>query len=154
MKKQELTKKIVEKLEIETYDTLWDIAKSEEKEDKSKNNIVNDYVEDFLDYVNFKPENFNSYDFDRDIARDIASEYADGKINIYHYDIYRHAHIFAEYTDESINKFGVPETKDFTLSRLLQQGEFYFWVGFANEVISIIEDLIEEEEAQSQQEKN
>lgn len=52
---------------------------------------------------------------------DYIFEYADGKVSIYYADIYENAAKFAEWTDEAIAEFGVPQ--DANLSQILQMGE-------------------------------
>lgn len=118
---------------------------------KTRQDIVRDNIEDALDRI----EDYNGHDLsdpktlDFDYIRDtIATEYADGEAEIYNYWLWKHAPILSDYIEDAMSDYGNAEQviKDRGLIGLLQQGEYYFYNSFINEVISALEEYMEERE--------
>jgi hypothetical protein len=163
-----LKKYILDNLSIEYYDTICEIEKSNQEEkikqdekltkkeqEMTREQMILCEIEDLLDYVSINQDNLKQYkkeknDFwndknaDGNYFCDITSEWADSRVSIYNYNLWREAPIFSDYIEDALNEYGFDKERG--LIGLFMQGQFHFYNGLAGEVLQLINNYVNEAE--------
>ena len=142
---KKLAKKIVEHVSTDIYDVLNELE--EKPTSQTRDEIVADWVIDFLDYASLDVETIKKLkreesDFWNDTAPggrhfcDLASEWADDEVSIYNHDLYSNLKLFANWTEEGLNELGYNQQNG--LFGILQTGEYLFYSQFSGEVLGAL----------------
>lgn len=114
------------------------------------NNFLSDYgveAEDLREYKEQNNDFWNDGDKDGRCWCDIAQEQADGVCSIYNYTLWQEAPILSDYIEEALNEFGFEGcgVKERGIIGIFQMGQYHFYSGFYNEVLSNIKKYVDEE---------
>lgn len=146
-----------DKIDLKLYDTIVEMD-NESNRDKyeeirkagekiptiTREDIVSNWIEDVLDYLGVEIDNLKQYT-ENSVLEDLqerSNEYADNNVEIYTGKLWRNAPILSEYIEDAMSEFGTAEDviKTGGITKLFEQGEYYFYDMFCRQVIDALEE--------------
>lgn len=156
MRRENLIDYVVEELDFDVKDTLFEAGEPEKDSEISINGNAKYWVEDFFDYVGIdnyedleqlkteESDLWNDKNKNLNYFCDMASEWADREVDIYNNDLYRKSATFASYVDDAIEEFGFNKERGFI--GLLQSGQYLFYSQVANNVLTLAKQWLDEQD--------
>jgi hypothetical protein len=157
---KELVDFVASEIDVSLYDTICEdireeqAMKTETEINTTRNEMVKGTIEDFLGYVGIddaflkeKQEESqedldipNSQNANDDYFCDMASEWADNKVDTYNYTLWKKGAIFSFYAEDWLNEVGFD--KDRGIIGVLQGGQYKFYSDLGSEIFAKTEEFL------------